>query len=93
MPVSWDGWKAVLALAIIGHAIGQSLISYALAELSTQFVSIALLIQPVVAAVLAVDRLRRSAWRAANIRGGDDFSGDCTGKVAWRACSPLPQGR
>jgi drug/metabolite transporter (DMT)-like permease len=43
----------LLLLALISHAAGQSLIIWALAHLSASFSSLTLLIQPVVAAILA----------------------------------------
>ncbi|MCW9034112.1 MAG: DMT family transporter [Alphaproteobacteria bacterium] len=47
------GWGVVIALAVVSHAGGQSLIAYALAHLPASFSSIGLLIQPAAAAVLA----------------------------------------
>ncbi|MGE0658711.1 MAG: DMT family transporter [Reyranellaceae bacterium] len=48
------GWLILLGLAVISHAGGQSLIAFALAHLPASFSSVALLTQPVVAALLAV---------------------------------------
>lgn len=53
VPVSAFGWAVVLGLAFISHAGGQGLITYALAYLPTAFSSLTLLLQPVVAAILA----------------------------------------
>ena len=53
MPTSLMGWWPLVALAWFTHVVGQSLIVYALAHLPAAFGSITLLIQPVVAAVLA----------------------------------------
>ncbi len=47
------GWSVLLGLALISHAGGQSLIAYAFAHLPASFSSVALLLQPAVAAVLA----------------------------------------
>lgn len=47
------GWAILLGLALISHAGGQSLIAYAFAYLPASFSSVALLLQPAVAAVLA----------------------------------------
>lgn len=47
------GWGVLVGLAWISHSGGQGLIAYALAHLPTAFSSVALLLQPVVAAVLA----------------------------------------
>lgn len=47
------GWAVLLGLAWLSHSGGQGLIAYALAHLPTAFSSVGLLLQPVVAAVLA----------------------------------------
>ncbi len=47
------GWGVLVALALISHAGGQSLIAYALAHLPAAFSSVSLLLQPVIAAFLA----------------------------------------
>ena len=47
------GWSVLILLALISHAIGQSLIAYALAHLSAAFSSVTLLVQPALAAILA----------------------------------------
>ena len=53
LPVTLFGWAMILGLAFVSHAGGQGLIAYALAYLSTAFSSLTLLLQPVVAAILA----------------------------------------
>ena len=53
VPYALAGWLILLALGWIVHAGGQGLITYALAWLPATFSSLTLLIQPVVAAVLA----------------------------------------
>jgi drug/metabolite transporter (DMT)-like permease len=50
---SFYGWAVLLGLALVSHAGGQSLIAYAFAYLPASFSSVALLLQPAVAAVLA----------------------------------------
>ncbi len=47
------GWGVLLALALLSHTVGQSLIAYALAHLPAAFTSVSLLLQPAAAAVLA----------------------------------------
>ena len=42
-----------MSLALVSHAGGQSLITYALAHLPAAFSSVSLLLQPVIAALLA----------------------------------------
>jgi drug/metabolite transporter (DMT)-like permease len=53
MPATLAGWAVVLALGWLVHAGGQGLIAFSLAWLPATFSSLTLLIQPVVAAVLA----------------------------------------
>jgi drug/metabolite transporter (DMT)-like permease len=53
LPSTPSGWLTVAALAIIAQAGGQSLIAYAMAHLPGTFSSVGLLLQPVVAALLA----------------------------------------
>ncbi len=53
VPVTLFGWAMVLGLAFISHVGGQGLVTYALAYLPTAFSSLTLLLQPVVAAILA----------------------------------------
>jgi drug/metabolite transporter (DMT)-like permease len=47
------GWVVLIGLALISQAAGQSLITFALAQLPAAFSSVALLFQPVTAAFLA----------------------------------------
>lgn len=53
IPATLAGWAPLIGLAWFAHVIGQSLIVYALAHLPAAFGSVSLLIQPIVAAVLA----------------------------------------
>lgn len=53
IPFTLYGWAVLLGLALITHAAGQGLITYALAYLPASFSSLTLLLQPVVAAILA----------------------------------------
>jgi drug/metabolite transporter (DMT)-like permease len=53
VPVTLFGWGMLLGLALISHVGGQGLVTYALAYLPTAFSSLTLLLQPVVAALLA----------------------------------------
>lgn len=52
-PLTLFGWFIVIALAWVTQAAGQSLITFAIAWLPVAFSSLTLLIQPVVAAILA----------------------------------------
>jgi len=47
------GWAVLLGVALISHAGGQSLVTYALSYLPAAFSSVGLLLQPVAAAALA----------------------------------------
>jgi len=53
LPPSLFGWSMLIGLAFISHAGGQVAITYALAYLPPAFSSLTLLLQPVVAALLA----------------------------------------
>ena len=50
VPSSPGGWAPLFALALVSQVLGQGLIIYALAHLSTAFSALTLLVQPVVAA-------------------------------------------
>lgn len=52
-PISWSGWFAVISLAVICEALGHGLVVYSLKKFSSSFVTIFLLIEPVITAVLA----------------------------------------
>jgi drug/metabolite transporter (DMT)-like permease len=53
IPETLNGWASLFSLAWISHLLGQGLIAWALAHLSTAFSSVSLLVQPVCAALLA----------------------------------------
>jgi drug/metabolite transporter (DMT)-like permease len=53
LPQSARGWVVVLTLAFVSQVAGQGLIAYAFAHLSASFTSLSLLLQPLVAALLA----------------------------------------
>jgi drug/metabolite transporter (DMT)-like permease len=61
------GWGVLIALGLFSHALGQSLIAYALAHLPAAFSSVGLLLQPALAALLAWLLLAEpiSPWQAA----------------------------
>ena len=61
------GWAIVAGLALISHAAGQGLITFSLAHLPAAFSSLALLLQPVTAALLAWWLLGETlrAWQSA----------------------------
>ena len=52
LPVTAHGWAALLALAWVSQAMGQGFIAYALGHLPASFSSLAILIEPLTAAVL-----------------------------------------
>ena len=52
LPSSQNGWLVLLALAWISQAMGQGLIAYALGHLPASFSALAILIEPLTAAIL-----------------------------------------
>ena len=68
-PVSSTGWMKLLGLALVSQVAGQSLIAYAMAHLPATLSSVALLLQPVIAALLAA-ALLGEALHALQIAGG-----------------------
>lgn len=58
VPQDAGGWKVLLALAIVSHVGGQSLIAFGLGHLPASFSSVTLLLQPVLAAILAAAMLK-----------------------------------
>lgn len=52
-PYSWQGWLAVIALAVVCQAFGQGLLIHSLGSLSSGFVALFLLLEPVITAILA----------------------------------------
>lgn len=67
LPVSRRGWLVLVALALISHVCGQSLIAYASRHLPVTFSSLGLLVQPVAATVAAWLLLHETitAWQLA----------------------------
>jgi drug/metabolite transporter (DMT)-like permease len=53
LPLTAYGWAVLLGLALVSHVTGQGTIAFALAHLPASFSSVALLIQPLMAAVFA----------------------------------------
>ena len=53
LPQSATGWLILIAMALVVHVLGQSLIAYGFAHLSASFSSVSLLMQPVLATVYA----------------------------------------
>jgi drug/metabolite transporter (DMT)-like permease len=52
-PTSWQGWCAVLVLAIVCQILGQGLLVYSLKQFSAGFVSVFMLLRPIITALLA----------------------------------------
>jgi drug/metabolite transporter (DMT)-like permease len=69
VPESLRGWTIVLALALVGQIAGQGLIAYAFRHLPASFSSVSLLVQPVVAALLAWGLLGESLGAAQALGG------------------------
>ena len=53
LPPSAHGWAVLAGLALVAQVIGQTLVAYGLARLPVHFGSVALLLQPATAALLA----------------------------------------
>ena len=53
LPPTLTGWLVLIGLALVSQTAGQSLIAWALAHLSAAFGSVTLLLQPVIAALIA----------------------------------------
>lgn len=53
VPPNMDAWLVVIALGLVSHLGGQTLITHALGHLPASFSSVTLLLQPLVAALLA----------------------------------------
>jgi drug/metabolite transporter (DMT)-like permease len=51
-PQSLNGWSVLVALAWVSQAVGQGLIAYALGHLPASFSALAILIEPLTAAIL-----------------------------------------
>ena len=53
LPGSLQGWAAVAALGLVGHALGQGLVAQGLKQLPVAYSALVLLLQPLVAAAAA----------------------------------------
>lgn len=87
-PISWVGWAAVIGLAIICEGLGHGLVVYSLKRFSSSFVTLFLLLEPVIVAILAwilfAEQLSLLSWFAfALILAGIYFAK--TGKGAEKA--------
>jgi drug/metabolite transporter (DMT)-like permease len=60
LPATAKGWLVVVALALISHLGGQTAIAYALGHLPASFSAVTLLVQPLLAALLAWVLLKES---------------------------------
>ncbi len=52
-PVSWEGWLSVASLGVICTLLGSGALFYSLKQLSSGFVSVMMLLEPMIAAFLA----------------------------------------
>jgi drug/metabolite transporter (DMT)-like permease len=66
VPATARGWWAVIALGVVSHLAGQTLIAFALGHLPASFSAVTLLVQPLIAALLAWvvldERLTLGQW-------------------------------
>jgi drug/metabolite transporter (DMT)-like permease len=53
LPISWQGWGVVVALAFFSQVIGHGLITYSLNYLSSGVVAVTMLLDPVISAIFA----------------------------------------
>ena len=53
LPLSWQGWEAVLSLALVSHTGGQGLLSVALGVLPAVFSSLVIFLEALIAALMA----------------------------------------
>jgi len=87
LPLTPRGWLVVAALGVISHLAGQTLIAFALGHLSASFSSVILLLQPLMAALLAWvvlgERLTLWQWAGGVVVLSGIF-------VASRASTPAP---
>ena len=51
-PSSWQGWAGIIGLAVLVQIFGQGLLAYSMGKLSAAFVSVTMLLGPVVSAFL-----------------------------------------
>ncbi|MBW4493752.1 MAG: DMT family transporter [Oscillatoria princeps RMCB-10] len=67
-PGSWQGWVAAVSLAVVCQVLGQALLVYSLNALSSEFVALSFLLEPVLAAIgagaLFSERLNLGNWLA-----------------------------
>ena len=52
-PMSWQGWAAVIGLAVCSQTIGHGLVTYSLEKLSSGIVAMTFLLEPALAALIA----------------------------------------
>ncbi|MEL7037835.1 MAG: DMT family transporter [Cyanobacteria bacterium J06592_8] len=53
LPISWQGWAVIVALAFLSQVIGHGLITYSLNYLSSGVVAVTMLLDPVISAIFA----------------------------------------
>jgi drug/metabolite transporter (DMT)-like permease len=75
LPVSLNGWLVLLALALVSHVGGQGMIAYGFGHLPASVSSVSLLLQPVVATVLAWGLLGESITPMQVLGGGVVLAG------------------
>jgi drug/metabolite transporter (DMT)-like permease len=86
LPTSPNGWLALLALAWMSQAMGQGLIAFALGHLPASFSALAILIEPLTAAILGWVWLGEALGMRQAVGGAIVLAGIA---VARRASGPL----
>jgi len=90
LPADARGWKVLLALALVSHVGGQSLIAFGLGHLPASFSSVSLLLQPVLAAILATAMLNEPLTFVQVIGGMITLAGVALASRATLAKTPTP---
>ena len=88
-PETWRGFGVLLALALVGQVAGNGLIVYALAHLPAAFSAVALLSQPLLAALFAWWLLGESLGAMQAVGLGTVLAGIWVCYLASRAAPPL----
>jgi len=86
LPASASGWSVLVALAWVSQATGQGLIAYALGHLPASFSALAILIEPLTAAILGWAWLGEALSVLQAIGGGIVLAGI----IVARRASPSP---
>ena len=97
LPATARGWLTLIALALVAQVIGQGLITWALKHLSLAFSTVALLVQPLVAAAIAWPLFAEVLTPLQIVGAGILIAGICWSRLATEhptsPCSPNPSDK